>query len=806
MEGWELLGSSSAVSLSKAVLTALAFPHPPLLAYKAYLANTVSFTVSHKTVSLLDKGGLEEFYVEDEPLIEPKYLDVFTGRDLAKLEDCLNRRAIVYVKHGLGSASELVAHDYRVLDLAFPPSSPRKPPVILCLVKVGRAGRDWDLYQLPSSSPVSNGAELYYSRRLIKSDGCLVDSLSSLLASRIEHEHGSWCRELGLLLARGEEWCRQTDFVLVCHLRSQPRARPRNMRDPKNNVFGMLAVYNSGNSPILSLPVVSVTGDKSLCLLEQRYADSVLKVEARIRNPKSQPFPPPADALSYREPAAAKEKPKVACPCSPCQESLRFLAGMSANGPQTLVKTRLSLFDLLRLLGKLDAQTEALVRRACSLSVGAFDVESVATPISLAGDEDLAFPPGETSELHTPIPRRIHAVHEPVLIGFQDKLMLDREKKPLIFGHSDEARPRGLEEDFLAALRHARDTAVREKYKLLSGLLEWVEHYKEAHFKFFQTQGMVPEDYFASQGWEESPSDGGMDGDYFSDEDDDYCEEPAAKRPKGGATQRQEWEKQLRDKFPDGDDEGLKAEKQLAQVEISWRWCIFGQLEAALHGLANNYQVFAFNGEGFDLVILAGRLATLAKEQKLRKVAMNRDGGRVRWIKFGGIVLSEIKRLVSPGTSLAALAKTYNLEESKGIFPWDLFTSVSYLETKRLPADAASWVSALNPTHAPTQQEVDEVQRLYDSSGFECVGDYLRHYLSLDVVILLKAIISMENDYYQALGLDFVELRKTTVSSLSHCGAQHFLARNKRIGHFFPNHARMYSVSFLFFESCLFSP
>jgi hypothetical protein len=235
--------------------------------------------------------------------------------------------------------------------------------------------------------------------------------------------------------------------------------------------------------------------------------------------------------------------------------------------------------------------------------------------------------------------------------------------------------------------------------------------------------------------------------------------------------------------------------RRLRKIELSWKWSLLGTLESRLLSLLCSYNVLGFNAEGFDLIVLCSRLVVLAKELGLRGVRMQRDGGKIRWLKMDGLYFGEVKRLLSPGTSLASLARTFGLRESKGIFPFDLFTDLSFLDRARLPRDAALWASALNPGKSPSQEEVDEAQALFDERGFGSVGEYLAHYLSLDVVILQRAAVAMEDKYYEALGLDFVELRKFTVSSLSSCGAQHFLARNRRVGFFSPNHARMYSVS-----------
>ena len=202
---------------------------------------------------------------------------------------------------------------------------------------------------------------------------------------------------------------------------------------------------------------------------------------------------------------------------------------------------------------------------------------------------------------------------------------------------------------------------------------------------------------------------------------------------------------------------------------------------------------------GFDNVVLGSRLITYARETRRRAISLHREGSRIRYIKVAGVRIAEIKRLLSPGSSLARFAKTCNLVESKMIFPFDLFKSSSFLSEPRLPALASEWVNALNPDSVPDQSEVDAVQLEFDERGYQCVGDYLRAYLRLDVVILLKCSVALKREYYRILGLDFVECCKYTVSSLSALGAQTFLFRNRRVGQFFVNHSRMYSVSFFFF-------
>jgi hypothetical protein len=92
-----LLGSSDSLSLSKALLERLddAANRPPLWTYRKYLSSTTSYEVSHHSLSLLSLAELEKFYGVDQPLVAPKYLDIFQEGDLSKLEQVVGRRLVL---------------------------------------------------------------------------------------------------------------------------------------------------------------------------------------------------------------------------------------------------------------------------------------------------------------------------------------------------------------------------------------------------------------------------------------------------------------------------------------------------------------------------------------------------------------------------------------------------------------------------------------------------------------------------------------------------------------------------------------
>lgn len=202
----------------------------------------------------------------------------------------------------------------------------------------------------------------------------------------------------------------------------------------------------------------------------------------------------------------------------------------------------------------------------------------------------------------------------------------------------------------------------------------------------------------------------------------------------------------------------------------------------------------SFFSESFDLVILCSQIVTYCKQTKRRDVSIHREGSKIRHININGVRLGEIKRLLAPGSSLASLGAACNLKVEKSIFPFSKFTSLSFLDEVRLPADCADWVSDLSPDKVVTQAAVDQALALFEEKQMPNISAYLEYYLDLDCVVLMQSIVHMHDMYYQILGLSFVDSKRYTVSSFASCAAQTWLCRKKHGASFFPNHQRVYSL------------
>ena len=181
--------------------------------------------------------------------------------------------------------------------------------------------------------------------------------------------------------------------------------------------------------------------------------------------------------------------------------------------------------------------------------------------------------------------------------------------------------------------------------------------------------------------------------------------------------------------------------------------------------------------------------------EKKQLPRMEKRGNKVTQIRtFSGISFRDITKLLAPSTNLRSFGKLFNLEQAKAHFPFGLLTSVAELERPELPSDPHLWKSELTGNSAITETEIAEAQTLFAEAGCKNLGDYLRAYLKLDVIILYKAAQEWRRTLKTYVGVDFVESNKYTISSLSNYAGLKKSVEQCRIGNFFPNNSQNYRL------------
>jgi hypothetical protein len=174
---------------------------------------------------------------------------------------------------------------------------------------------------------------------------------------------------------------------------------------------------------------------------------------------------------------------------------------------------------------------------------------------------------------------------------------------------------------------------------------------------------------------------------------------------------------------------------------------------------------------------------------------MEKKGNKVTQIRTScGISFRDMTQLLAPSTHLRSFGKLFDLEQVKAHFPFGLLSSVEVLKLPQLPTDVEAWKSDLTGNEKITAKEIAEAIKLFHESECQNVGDYLTTYLKLDVVILFKAGQEWRRTLRRVVGIDFIETRKYTISSLSNLAGLTVSASNKDVGSFFPNNSQIYRL------------
>ena len=204
--GWTLLCRSAEKSVSKALLEVLAAPESALDCYRRYLQSTISFSVSYRTVSLLDDDNLGRYYVIADPACDPKYFNALcrSGGDLAKMERCTRRRLVLLhpslpARHRWDDSILYKVHDRRVWTTLLDGrpdlfGESGLPPVVAVLVKLPGRRVGYEVYQLDEVAAAAQYRALWSERDFREGrpqpfSGCLLAGLCRALGCPLPPAH-----------------------------------------------------------------------------------------------------------------------------------------------------------------------------------------------------------------------------------------------------------------------------------------------------------------------------------------------------------------------------------------------------------------------------------------------------------------------------------------------------------------------------------------------------------------------------------------------------------------------------------------
>ena len=501
--------------------------------------------------------------------------------------------------------------------------------------------------------------------------------------------------------------------------------------------------------------VICIFGQNQVCQLATVYAErakkmmvsqsnsdvlrdkvETLEVGAGGRNPFGQSK---AEELDSKTRAQHKKDAKNKynqinkhCRCQTCHQETEFNCNMSRGGPEKLLTHKLTLQDLALLMGERKSDIDHLLNELSYLSVAAFDIESMTVKLDHRNPEpDLPFADIDT------IAREQHSValQKPIMLAHRDGLMnIEESCQVFTLEHDGEAGVYKMLRTYWKFVVQRQKLISEKKRELAAPLYDLCAKYESVFL--------------------------------------DYA---------------QHWEEPLEEE---------EHKLYLEELVSAWKCSLPGRLQQQLSKMCSRYEIFSFYGSGYDHVLLESYLVPYLFE-KGQKPKLEKRGNKVLSIAVTkcSVTFRDVVKLLAPGTSLKQFGQLFNLNQEKAHFPFSLLTGVESLSLPQLPAHVSQWHSDITTSKNPlTQSDVDEALRLFQQSGCQNVGDYLKTYLLLDVDILYKATQGWRATMKQELDLDFVQTGNFTISSISNLAGDRCSSKHLQIGQFFPNSASVYRL------------
>ena len=198
------------------------------------------------------------------------------------------------------------------------------------------------------------------------------------------------------------------------------------------------------------------------------------------------------------------------------------------------------------------------------------------------------------------------------------------------------------------------------------------------------------------------------------------------------------------------------------------------------------------------------------------------DGLKVKRIPLNkSCVLLDAMQMTGKGFSLDDLAKTVGLSIEKGEFPYEYVKTVDCLK-KQLPLDPEDWENSIGRdskdedlnkirlvgtlreiTEAEKKEEarltrirnrISRASQLYSKWKCENLGCFMKCYLKLDCLLLMRSLEALKNMLCDILNVDFLDSGSASISSYANFCIQTYLFEHKRYGFREVSNPLLYSI------------
>ncbi len=736
--------------------------------YRHFLRTCVHFNTDLSLVGgLNDDTLLSLFGAPDE---EPTFMTFHgKGADLAKLSAILHIDLVIYMRGPKSHSYKW--HDSRVQSqLVDEGSSGRR-----CYFFVAERRKDagFLLSPVPESraskeySPGESEARFISGKSLLVGD-CYLKALALLLG--IQEPPTDWpvcatlaslCRAIGPSLPHGIKAALVgRRLLLAVHQSTGCRFRHARKKggqsgkmgifEPSNQVYRIIAWY-AGPGENLGNAVICATLGGRLYVPHEPYA---AQVAAGLKYPTSNSLTTPkvealgrgrgskAEAASAPEATEDAALPESACKCRLCHDGLKyynnFVPKSKRRGARRRVPAQrpfrcdLDSVEYFRAFALDTPENLERLRRAWNLCLASMDVESMTENLPSHASDEVGGIENLTHFRYDSSPRMKQTVVVFAHADFMDRdgLAETEDSVPVFFRVTETKSLARLSVEYLQYIRARRDAAARLKEELLKPAFSVLSRLREAH--------------------------------------EEYC----------------------RRRAPHGESEAARK----ARTQSSYGATIAGQFEAHLQRVVRSYYVFAYNGRGYDFILMAPPfISAAARLTPPARVQIMREGNQIRTIRIEkGLVFRDLCCLSGHSVSLAQLVRSSGIQQEKSIFPYKQLSSLESLKDPELSEDPAMWASELS-ARGPSAEEIKEARALFKERGMTSLSCWLDRYLALDVTCLLLVARKLLDRFHSLLGCHPIDVGRLTIASYSSYVSQLFLFKHRRPAMYSPMTTSLYS-------------
>ena len=155
--------------------------------------------------------------------------------------------------------------------------------------------------------------------------------------------------------------------------------------------------------------------------------------------------------------------------------------------------------------------------------------------------------------------------------------------------------------------------------------------------------------------------------------------------------------------------------------------------------------ILGYNSQKYDIPLIRRYLPSSLERYDVLPNRVIKKNNAYMQIATGRLNYLDLTNFLAAGTSLDEFYKAFQVQTTKGIFPYEFFSSLNTLNVPYLPT-REKFYSTLRDKHI-SDKDYDECLKVWDEMPVEgeepVFGDYVRYYNNNDVIGMVEAIEKM---------------------------------------------------------------